>query len=977
MTLAPGTLSHGFELQRETRVDEIDSIARLYRHQKTGAELLSMVGGDENKVFGVAFRTPPADSSGVAHILEHSVLCGSRKYPVKAPFLEMLKGSLKTFLNAMTFPDKTLYPLASVNLQDFYNLVDVYLDAVFHPRLTPEILQQEGWHYELESPDAPLIYKGVVFNEMKGGYSSPDDRTRRLSQQSLYPDTTYGVDSGGDPQDIPSLTFASFKAFYDRHYHPSNAKFFFYGDDDPEKRLKLLDGVLSEFSAIEVDSEVAPQPRFNAPRKIEHRLAMNAAEPGARQARISVNWMLDETANPETTLALAILSYALTGTPASPLRKALIDSRLGDDIMATGLNSGLRQPTFGAGLKGIDAAGADKVEALILDTLQNLAAQGIDEATIEAAMNTVEFRLRENNTGSFPRGISVMMRSLQSWLYDRDAVAPLAWGTPLESIKKRLAGGERVFEMLIRDHLLDNPHRTTVLFTPDPDLAAEEAAEERARLDAARAAMSEDDVQAVIEQTRMLKRLQEAPDTPEALATLPMLTLKDIPPRGTPIPIEIADFGGTELVTHDLPTTGVVYFDAGLDMRRLPADLLPFANLFSRALLETGTATQDFVALSQRIGRQTGGIGASSITSVIPGEAASAAWLFLRAKVMPEKAGEMFSILRDVLLTARFDNRERIEQLVNEERAAIEARLVPGGSFFAGQRLRSNLNEADWAAEQMDGLAQLAFLRQLAADMKSGAADPVASLERIRDILVDRQSMICNVTAGGADLKRIEPELGRFLDALPSRSTAKPHWPMQQRPRFEGLTISATVNYVAKGESLPKLGYKPGGAAMVASNWLRGTWLWEKVRVQGGAYGSFTALDRRSGVFTFLSYRDPNLLGTIAAYDGAAGFLRKTAGNATELERSIIGTIGQIDTYRLPDAKGFVSLQRHLLKETDATLQTLRDEVLTTGPAEIRAFADALDAVAAHGRTVVLGSEEAILAANEKLEDRFTVTKIQ
>ena len=977
MTLAPGTISHGFELQREDRVAEIDSIARLYRHQKTGAELLSIIGGDENKVFGVAFRTPPADSSGVAHILEHSVLCGSRKYPVKAPFLEMLKGSLKTFLNAMTYPDKTVYPVASVNLQDFYNLVDVYLDAVLHPRLTPEILQQEGWHYELESESAPLIYKGVVFNEMKGSYSSPDDRAYRLSQQSLYPDTTYGVDSGGDPRDIPSLTFAAFKAFYERHYHPSNAKFFFYGDDDPDRRLKLLDGVLSEFSAIAVNSDITPQPRFNAPRRMEHRLAMSAAEPGAKQARISVNWMLDETDNVETSLALAILSYALVGTPASPLRKALIDSRLGDDIMAAGLNSGMKQPKFGAGMKGIDAADAEKVEALILDTLQNLAGAGIDEGTVEAAMNTVEFRLRENNTGSFPRGISVMLRSLQSWLHDRDAVEPLAWSVPLEGIKARLAKGEPVFEALIRRYLLDNPHRTTVLFTPDPELAAREAAEEQARLEAARAAMSEDEVRAVIEQTRTLKRLQDAADTPEALATLPMLTLKDLAPRNTPIPIEVADFGGTELVTHDLPTSGVLYFDAGLDLRRLPADLLPFAGIFSRALLETGTAAEDFVTLSHRIGRLTGGIGVSSMTSVIPGEVFSAAWLFLRAKAMPEKAGEMFAILADVLLTARFDNRERIEQLINEDRAAIEAKLVPGGSFFAGQRLRSSLNEAEWAAEQMDGLAQLAFLRQLTADMKTGAADPVSALRRIRDTLLDRGSMICNVTASGAELRRIEPELGRFLDALPSANLSRPDWPMPQLPRFEGLTIPAKVNYVAKGESLHKLGYRPGGAAMVASNWLRGTWLWEKVRVQGGAYGSFTALDRRSGVFTFLSYRDPNLLETIAAYDGAAGFLRKAAGNATELERSIIGTIGQIDSYRLPDAKGFISLQRHLLKETDASLQALREEVLTTGPAEIRAFADALDALAAHGRTVVLGSQEAILAANEKLEDRFTITRIQ
>ncbi len=970
------TLSHGFELERETRLSEIDSTARLYRHEKTGAELLSLIGTDENKVFGVSFRTPPADSNGIAHILEHSVLCGSRKYPVKAPFLEMLKGSLKTFLNAMTYPDKTVYPVGSVNLQDFYNLVDVYLDAVFHPRITPEILQQEGWHYELEQPDAPLIYKGVVFNEMKGSYSSPEDRVRRLSQQSLYPDISYGVDSGGDPQDIPNLTYEKFKAFHARFYHPSNAKFVFYGDDDPEKRLEILDRVLNEFSAIEVDSLVGLQPRFNAPRKLQYALPAGAQEPGAKQARVTVNWMLDEVEDVETSLAVAILSYILVGTAASPLRKALIDSRLGDDTTGLGLNPGLRQMMFGAGLKGIDASDEEKVEALILSTLDQLAGGGIDPLSIEAAMNTVEFRLRENNTGSFPRGISVMLRALQSWNYDRDALAPLAWEKPLAAIKARLSGGERVFETLIRERLLDNPHRTTVLFTPDPDLAAKESRDELARLEAARGAMSDQDVQAVIEQTRALKRLQETPDTAEALATIPMLTLKDLPARNALIPIEVAEHSGARLVTHDLATNGIVYVDAALDLRRLPGDLLPYVNIFRRALLETGAGTQDFVQLSQRIGRATGGLSAQSWTSSVLGTDASTAWLFLRSKAVPEKAGEMFAILADVLLTARLDNRERIEQLVNEERASMEAGLVPGGSAVAAARLRASLNEADWADEQIGGVSYLQFLRRLSGQMQESGGQAIAALERMRDILVRRDAMVFNMTAAGADLRRIEPALEGLLARLPAGAAAIPEWRMQELPRFEGLTMPAKVNYVVKGESLPKLGYKPGGAAMVASQWLRGAWLWDKVRVQGGAYGSFASLDPRSGVLTFASYRDPNLLETIAVYDGASGFLRNAAGNAIELERSIIGTIGQIDSYRLPDSKGFISLLRYLTGDSDERLQAVREQVLTTSAADIRAFADALDTVAAHGRVVVLGSEEAINAANAKLEDRFTLTKV-
>src|SRR6202165_459309 len=433
------TATHGFELIREQALAEINSTARYYRHAKTGAELLSLLNSDENKVFGATFGTPPADSTGVAHILEHSVLCGSRKYPIKEPFVELMKRSLNTFLNAMTFPDKTCYPVASQNVQDFYNLIDVYLDAVFFPRLTPQIFQQEGWHYELDAPDAPLIYKGVVFNEMKGNYSSPDSMLRELSQQSLYPDITYGLDSGGDPKHIPDLTYAQLKAFHQRHYHPSNAKLFFYGDDDPDERLRLLDAYLGAFGPIDVDAKVPLQPRFTAPKRLARTYAAGNAdlearsgdEAGTEQATketmLTVNWMLDEVVDVEAALALAILDHVLVGTPAAPLYKALIDSGLGEALTGGGLDDGLRPPMFSVGLKGIDPADAEKVELLIADTLGALFEKGIDPLTIEAALNTVEFRLRENNTGAFPRGIVFMLRALESWLHGRDPVRPLAF----------------------------------------------------------------------------------------------------------------------------------------------------------------------------------------------------------------------------------------------------------------------------------------------------------------------------------------------------------------------------------------------------------------------------------------------------------------------------------------------------------------------------------------------------------------------
>ena len=466
------TTNHGFELLREEQIQELNSRARLYRHVQSGAQVLSLENTDENKVFGVAFRTPPADSTGIAHIMEHSVLGGSQKYPLKEPFVQLIKGSLHTFLNAFTWPDRTVYPVASTNLQDFYNLVDVYLDAVFHPLITPQHLDQEGWHYELEDPAAPLVYKGVVFNEMKGVYSSPDSLLYRAAQQSLFPDTTYGLDSGGDPRVIPQLTYEQFKRFHATYYHPSNAHVFFYGDDDPSERLRRLDEVLRTFAAQPVDGQIALQPRFAEPRTVVVQVPADADSDFTKKAMVDVNWALPEITEPSLIMALSVLSYAVIGTQASPLRKALVDSGLGEDVMG-GLGSGLRQLTFSAGLKGILQADAPAVEALILDTLAQLAVDGIDPDMVEAAVNSIEFSLRENNTGSYPRGLSLYMRVLPNWLYGYDPFEPMHYELPLAVVKQRLAADSTFLGQLIRTYLLDNTHRLTVVAEPDPTLNAE------------------------------------------------------------------------------------------------------------------------------------------------------------------------------------------------------------------------------------------------------------------------------------------------------------------------------------------------------------------------------------------------------------------------------------------------------------------------------------------------------------------------
>lgn len=952
-----------FELLQDRDIAELKTRARLYRHLRTGAEVLSLSNNDENKVFGAIFRSPPKNSTGVAHILEHSVLCGSRKYPVKEPFVELLKGSLKTFLNAFTYPDKTCYPVASQNLKDFYNLVDVYLDAVFYPRITPFVFQQEGWHLELESVDRPLTYKGVVFNEMKGAYSSPDNVLSEFSQHSIFPDITYGLDSGGDPGQIPSLTFEEFRAFHTRYYHPSNARFYFYGDDDPERRLEIVHEYIKDFDRQAVDSAVHLQPVFSSPRRFVRPFAAGDAseDPAASpKGMITVNWLLSETTDPERNLALQVLQYILIGMPGSPLRKALIDSGLGEGLAGNGLENELRQMYFSTGLKGIDTANADRVESIILDTLASLADGGIDPQTVEAAVNTIEFRLRENNTGSYPRGLVLMLRALTTWLYDADPMSLLAFEGPLSAFKSSLAADPSLFQAMIRRLFLDNPHRTTVVLEPDPHLAEKTEEEEKARLAEIRKGMNEEELRKVVENTLQLRHLQETPDSPEALRTIPTLSLSDLGRRNKAIPLAVTDMDSMRALFHDIFTNGITYLDVGFDLHTLPQRLLPYVPLFGRALVEMGTHEEDFVSLSQRISRKTGGIRPEFFTSSMAGSARGAEWLFLRGKSMSGRTGDFLAILRDVLLWMQLDNRDRFRQLVYEEKARQEQKLVPNGHLTVNQRLRAQFCEADWVAEQMSGVSYLQFVRRLAADVDSNWSGVLADMEEVRRTLVNRESMLLNVTLDEASWSRLEPHAAEFIRALPCFPRSAPEWRPELPQAFEGLSIPSQVNFVGKGGNLYDLGYVYHGSAQVISGYLRNSWLWDKIRVQGGAYGAFCLFDRLSGIMTFVSYRDPNLKKTLDNFDGTSKFLRSAELSDDEIAKAVIGTIGSIDAYLLPDARGYVSLLRYLSGDTDEVRQSMRDQVLATTASDFRAFSQVLERFADEGIVKVLGSQGTI-----------------
>ncbi|KAL0717432.1 hypothetical protein Bca4012_066754 [Brassica carinata] len=973
----------GYEKVSEEFISECKSKATLFRHKKTGCEVMSVSNEDENKVFGIVLRTPPKDSTGIPHILEHSVLCGSRKYPLKEPFVELLKGSLHTFLNAFTYPDRTCYPVASTNAKDFYNLVDVYLDAVFFPKCVDDVhtFQQEGWHYELNDPSEDISYKGVVFNEMKGVYSQPDNILGRIAQQAISPDNTYGVDSGGDPKDIPKLTFQEFQEFHRKFYHPSNARIWFYGDDDPLQRLRILSEYLDMFEASPSPdtSKIVPQKLFSEPIRIVEKYPAGRDGDLKKKNMVCINWLLSEKPlDLETQLALGFLDHLMLGTPASPLRKILLESGLGEALVSSGMSDELLQPQFSVSMKGVSEDNVQKVEELIMSTLKKLAEEGFDSEAVEASMNTIEFSLRENNTGSFPRGLSLMLQSIAKWIYDMDPFEPLKYTEPLKALKARIAeeGSKAVFSPLIEQFILNNSHRVTIEMQPDPEKASQEEAEEKSILEKVKAGMTEEDLAELARATEELRLKQETPDPPEALRCVPSLNLSDIPKEPTYVPTEVGDINGVKVLRHDLFTNDIVYAEVVFDMGSLKHELLPLVPLFCQSLLEMGTKDLSFVQLNQLIGRKTGGISVYPLTSSVRGKDEPCSKIIVRGKSMAGRADDLFNLMNCLLQEVQFTDQQRFKQFVSQSIARMENRLRGSGHGVAAARMDAMLNIAGWMSEQMGGLSYLEFLRTLEKKVDEDWEGISSSLEEIRRSLLARNGCIVNMTADGKSLTNIEKSLEKFLDLLPENpSGGLVTWDGRLPLRNEAIVIPTQVNYVGKAGNIYSTGYELDGSAYVISKHISTTWLWDRVRVSGGAYGGFCDFDSHSGVFSFLSYRDPNLLKTLDIYDGTGDFLRGLEMDQETLTKAIIGTIGDVDSYQLPDAKGYSSLMRHLLGVTDEERQRKREEILTTSLKDFKDFAEAIDVVRDKGVAVAVASAEDIDAANNARSNFFEVKK--
>ncbi|EGK58407.1 M16 family peptidase [Centipeda periodontii DSM 2778] len=960
---------HGFRLIRSEEIAEADGHGHTFVHEKTGARLFFLETEDDNKVFSISFRTPPVDDTGVAHIVEHSVLCGSRKYPLKEPFVELVKGSLNTFLNAMTFPDKTMYPVASRNDRDFRNLMDVYLDAVFYPamRENPQILMQEGWHYEMDDADAPLRYSGVVYNEMKGALSAPDDLLGSCIMAALYPDTTYGYESGGDPEAIPTLTQEMFLDFHAHYYHPSNSYIYLYGDMDIAEKLAYLDrAYLSHFERIPVPSRIDRQQVFAGQVVKEHFYPIGADEPLEENAFLSLNWVIGDTTDRKRVMALQILDHALLRMQGAPLRQALIDAGLGRDVDSN-YESDVLQPFFSIVVSKSEVARAEEFVRIVKETLTKLADGGLDHMLVKAALNTLEFRLRESDFGSSPKGLIYGIRMMMTWLYDGAPADYLRYEDVLAELKEGLENG--YFEQVIRESFLENPHEALVTLAPSRTLGQERAAAQEAILAEKKAAMSADEIAKVMDDCAALKAAQEAPDTEEALASIPILARSDIRKEAEHLPLEIRDLEGTQILYSDIETNGIVYLNFYFPMAAVAQEDLQYAYLLAEMFGAVDTARHTYAELAMLRSLYTGGFGADIVAYTRAGEPDSLAPRFkLRAKVLRENLPRLFDLLAEIMTESDFTGAKRVRELIDEEKTGMELSLQRAANQVVAARIAADLTPSGRYAE-VGGLPFHDFLRAFKDDFDARHTEMQATFERILPQIFNQNDLMVSVTAPAADYAEIAAQLSVFRQKLSSKLFPAAPYTWEIAPKNEGLMTQSRVQYVAKGANFIKLGYEYTGVLRVLETLLRYDYFWTRIRVQGGAYGAMTQFNR-NGFMIFSSYRDPNLAETFTVFDETADYVRAFDVSDREMDKFIIGTMSSVDTPFTPQMKGDIAATFHLRNITWEDRQRAREEILTAQQEDVRALAPMIEAAMRENVCCVLGGEEKV-HANAALFDEI------
>lgn len=952
--------NYGFTLLREDFISELHTKARLFEHNKTKAKLLSLINDDDNKVFSVNFPTKPGNSKGIPHILEHSVLCGSRKYPVKEPFIELVKGSVNTFINAFTSADHTSYPCASTNEQDFYNMIDVYTDAVFFPKLGSDVFAQEGWHYELNKNQ--LEYKGVVFNEMKGAYSSADGFVYRKTHQLIMSGTSYAFDSGGDPLNIPDLTYEEFYNFYKKHYHPSNAFIYFYGDDSEEKRLKKMAEYLDEFDTGAIQKSEDEEIIWPEERSIEFTYpAAEEQSGGDRKYFQALSWLFPRVDDIETIFGLSLLNQVLIGSPAAPLRKALIESGLGEDVFGSGIVSDYDHHYFSLGLKGVRKENLKKVDALVLRTITKLMDDGIDENAISSALNTIEFRLRENNSGSTPKGLVFMMRLLPLWFLNDDPFSALKFEAPLASIR----GKKNYFKDLLKRFFLNNEEKLSITAVPDSAFVEKINLDEKNRLAERKAAMTAEELLEVKEYSKRLHKLQGIPDAPEDIAKIPRLKTSDLNREIALISSkDIFENRSGDSYFHEITTNGIVYLDVGFNLQVIPQHLLSLIPVFSRCFLQMGTEKEDYTSMIRRIGTYTGGLRLTRLVASVKDSDDAAVYLFIRGKSTKQRFSELAAILGDLFTLIPWDNPQRFSQILQEEKSEYEAGLIPSGHVVTLTRMRSSCSVSGWLKEQFGGVSYLLYLRELEKLVREDWSIVSSRLQELYSLLLNNQHMIVNITADSEDEDFVIAKTDELLDLIPGKDVSLQQWDISVPSEHEAIVLPTQVNYIGGCITFPEKEFLDTGANSVIQKLLSTDYLWNAVRVRGGAYGAWAFIDNIDKCFSFMSYRDPQFEDTFKAYEQAAEYLISMDHDEKELMRVVIGVIGDFDMPLQPDAQGFTAVRRKLCGISDEYRQQYRDEIFAVTGKQLKEFGLMLKDGLENMNKAVLCSPETIKKIN-------------
>ena len=943
-------------------IEEMQSEGIVLEHKKTKARLFLVSNDDENKVFCIGFRTPPDNDCGLPHILEHSVLCGSDKFPLKDPFVELVKGSLNTFLNAMTYPDKTVYPVASCNDKDFHNLMDVYMDAVLHPNIYKEekIFRQEGWHYELESKDAPLIYNGVVYNEMKGAYSSPESILDSVTQKTLFPDTCYGKDSGGDPVHIPELSYEKFLDFHRTYYHPSNSYIYLYGDMDMAEKLTCLDEeYLSHYEERPVDSRIREQKAFAEPVEREFSYSITEGESEEDATYLSVNTVVGDDLDPKLYVAFQILEYTLLDAPGAPLKQALIDAGIGKDVMG-GYESGILQPYFSVIAKDANKEQKGEFLAIVKGTLRKLADQGINRKSLLAGMNYFEFKYREADYGSAPKGLMYGLQCLDSWLYDGDPMTHLCYQETFDFLKKEVENG--YFEQLIRDYLLDNPFEAVIVVAPEKNLTAKEDEKLAKKLAAYKASLSEEELEKLVTDTRELKEYQDTPSTPEILAKIPLLKREDIEKKAETFFWKEKEEGGIKVLHHNFFTSGIGYLKVLFNTEVLPQEDLPYAGLLKSILGSISTEHYSYSDLTSEIHLNSGGVDFSvtSYPDLADPERFTGAFV-ASIRVLYDKLDFGFTILEEILNHSVFTDEKRLGEVIQETRSRAKMKLENAGHSTAVSRATSYFSATAYYNELTGGTAYYHFLEQLEKDYANKKGEIMARLQEVSRKLFTRANMLVNYTADDKGYEQLPQNLKLLADKLPQGSGEKHAFTHPVKNVNEGLKTSAQVDYVARCGNFRDAGLEYTGALKILQVILSYDYLWLNIRVKGGAYGCMSGFGR-SGEGYLVSYRDPNLKETNDIYEGIPAYLEAFDPDERDMTKYVIGTISNLDAPLTPSVKGSRGLSAYLSGVTEEMMQTERDQILGAAKEDIRALAAQVRAVLATGSFCVVGNEEKIEA---------------